>query len=358
MAKVAFGIGILVSIFVVIDCVSLALSVAAVFKLEPYSTNSESLIAVICNVVTVVVSFLVLLLVTCPACICICCRDDDNNCCTPTYYASVVVAASIAVIGTLVAGILQIFTVYNYEQVLSDNKVSSYLGAAAALNLIAAAFGIIMITATFCTCSSMEENWYCNEKRHYRMIAFLSVTFLLISALVAGLLTIFVSFFITDYSEDGGNSPNSTRATVAVFFSGGAAGCLLIGICIGGPFMCSWGKNIMTILCLTMCILALLSAGTIVGGGLMMNVGQSFSSEALDPDVPLNRESISTMGYLIGGLNFLTVVIATVVCCIGSIYYCHPRNEGATDIPSKGSSTKRPELKEALIVQADIHMKA
>jgi hypothetical protein len=47
----------------------------------------------------------------------------------------------------------------------------------------------------------------------------------------------------------------------------------------------------------------------------MMKIGQSFATEEeLKPDVPLDRESISAMGYFIGGLNFSIVAIATLFC--------------------------------------------
>ncbi len=150
----------LISFGGIIECASLAVSVPAWHKLG-YIDSGESFAAMNCNGVTIIVSFIALFSVALPASLCICSKDDDN-CCTPTFFASVVVAGSISVIGTTVAGLLQIFTVYNYEDILSDSELSSYGRAAASLNFIAAIFGVIIIVTTlFFTCLEGVDNWYC-----------------------------------------------------------------------------------------------------------------------------------------------------------------------------------------------------
>ena len=146
-------------------------------------------------VVTVGVSFITLLFITTPACICSCSKhddDDDKNCCTPTYFVSVAVAGSISVIGMFIAGTTQVFAVYTYED------LSSLIRAAAAMNFIATLFGILLIITTLCTCLSRKENWlFCEERpscTFRSVIAFLFITALLVTVLIAGLLTMFMSF--------------------------------------------------------------------------------------------------------------------------------------------------------------------
>ena len=321
-------IGILLAIFAVIGFVSLALSVVAVFKLHPYTLSAESVTAVLCNGVPLSVSVFTLLFVTLPAgivyCTCNFSKDDDESvccsptCCIPTYYASVIMSGSSAVIGTVVAGILQIFSVTNYEEVRSNHEVASFARAAAALNFTAAAFGVVLIAVTFLIiCLADEEKWYCSKES---TTAFIFVNILLVSSLVVALLTIISSFSITNFSEEGGFSTNSTRATVAALFSGGAAGCLFVGFCIGGPYMCYTDIKENTQSCTSRHVLGiwgLLLIGFLISGGLMIAVGRSFSSdEELATDVPLNRGSIATMGYLVGALNFVTLLFAVVSCSV------------------------------------------
>ena len=247
-------------------------------------------------------------------------------------------------IGTSLAGILLIFAVYNHEDILSDSELSSFGRAAASLNLISAILGVtVIVTALLlavfgtnvckdskCTCEITNSCFCCKEDlkcTSESIIAFILVTFLLISILVAFFLTMFSSFFITNYSSEHGNSANYDRALWATFFSGGAAACLLVGFCVGGPFVCRYrGRDKTTAICVIMCIWALLASGTVIGGGLMTKVGQSFSTEeSLDPDEPLNRAPISAMGYFVGGLNFLTTTIAISLCCVGVIVFKNRR---------------------------------
>ena len=329
----------LIIFWVVITCTAVAVSGAATYKLS-YIAIDEALIALICNVSNVGVSFIILLSVTLPACI----RKNGKNCCTPTYYISVVVAGSISVIGTFLAGILQIFVVYNFKNILSDSELSSFGRAAASLNLISAIIGVIVIVTALllavfgtdickgskCTCEITNSCFCCKEDSKCTsesIIALILVTFLLISILVAFFLTMFYSFFITNYSSEHGNSASYDRGLWATFFSGGAAACLLVGFCVGGPFVCCYrGRDKSAAICVIMCIWALLASGTIIGGGLMTKVGQSFSSEELlDPDEPLNRAPISAMGYFVGGLNFLTTTIAISLCCVGVVMFKNRR---------------------------------
>ena len=309
-------VSILITIFAVIDAVSIALSVVAVFKLHSFSLSAEALIVSFCNVVPLGISIFTLLFITLPAGACIC-KNKRCECCTSvcTFHVSVLVSASIAIIGTVVAGILQIFSVANYEKVLSNNEASTFGRAAAALNFTAAAFGAVIIIVTIVACAKddeREENWCCSE---LGLISLIFVTILTIASLVAALLTIFIGFFVTNYSEEDGNSESYKKAAIASFFSGGAAGCLLFGFCIGGGLACCFKEAIRYVLI----IWGGLILGTAVAGGLMMKVGQRFSSgeEVLSTDVPLNRGSIATMAYLIGGLNFVTLFIALFPCLMG-----------------------------------------
>ena len=329
MSLAAPIVGILIAIFAVIDVISIALSVVAVFKLHPFSSAAEALIASLCNVVPLGISFFTLLTITLPTGICVCMKKTRSlkccncSCCTCTcttvctFYTSVLVSASIAIIGTVVAGILQIFSVVNYEEVLSNSEASTLGRAAAALNFTAAVFGAIIIIATTIAAwllyDENEDDWGCCSG--LGLISLIFIAILTIASLVAALLTIFSGFFVTNYSEEGGNSESYEMATIATIFSGGAAGCLLLGFCIGGGVICCFKETIRYVLI----IWGNLILGTVVAGGLMIRVGQRFSSgeEVLATDVPLNRGSIATMAYLIGGLNFVTLFIALFPCLMG-----------------------------------------
>jgi hypothetical protein len=235
---------------------------------------------------------------------------------------SVVVTGSITVIGTTTAGILQIFDFYVYEQAL-DSGVSSYIRAAGAFNLIAAIFGIIMIMSTLCTCLGSDENWsFCKPDCSIgRIILLIYTMFLLIGILITAILT--ALYLIPNYI---GNELTD-KAAFAILTSSGAASSLLVGFCIVGPFLCcSCGCRLKDITFLRMVggLWALFTSGTVIAGGLMMKIGQSFATEKeLKPDVPLDRESISAMGYFIGGLNFSIVAIATLFCIV--VFCIRPR---------------------------------
>ena len=212
------------------------------------------------------------------------------------------------------------------------------------MNFIAALFGTFLIIATLCTCLSKKENWlYCKECPSCSfgsVIAFLFITALLVTILIAGLLTMFMSFYSLDYSSEHGDSPNYSRATVAAFFSCCAAGCLLMGFCIGGPILCCMSCNnkrdIVRITSVVMCVWALLVGGTLVSGGLMMKVGQSFASEeTLDPDERLNRGPISAMGYFIGTLNFMVLFIAIPLFITGILFW--NSKQPSEDVELKGA---------------------
>ena len=314
-------ISFLVAVSVVIDCVSLALSIFTYLTLD--TGVGEAVIATICNGVTLFVAFFTLFFVTGPAAITCCCKSDDEpNCCTPTYYASIVVALSIAVIGTTVAGVLLIFSISNYEELLSDGDMSSLGRTAAALNFTAAVFGVAVIIIVLGICMTDKGKRHCCSK--IGGCAFIFLAILLVSCLVAALLTIFYGLFITDYSEKGGNSENYTRGFWAQVFSGGAAGVLICGMCFGGPVICFFmkdGKDHVTSSLAVSCVWALLTAGTIVAGIFLMVVAGSYSSdESLSSNFQLNRSSVSAMGYLIGALNFATTLAAVFVCfCVCSI---------------------------------------
>ena len=137
-------------------------------------------------------------------------------------------------IGTFLAGILQIFAVYNYKNMLSDSELSSYGRAAASLNLISAIIGVIVIVTALllavlgtnickdskCTCEITNSCFCCKEDSKCTsesIIALILVTFLLISILVAFFLTMFYSFFITNYPSEHGNSANYDRACGLLF---------------------------------------------------------------------------------------------------------------------------------------------
>lgn len=194
-------VSILIAIFALIDTISIALSVAAVFKLYPISESGEAYLASLCNVVSLGISIFTLLFITFPAGVSVC-RNKSRSlecctCCTNVciFYVSVIVTMSTAITGTVIAGILQIFSVTNYEEVLSNGEASTLGRAAAALNFTAAAFGVLIITATIVTYvidDEKEDNWCCSG---LGMVALISITVLVITSLVAALLTIFRSFF-------------------------------------------------------------------------------------------------------------------------------------------------------------------
>ena len=334
MAKIAI-ISIIVGIFAVFDCISFALSLALDFNDQLQYNDGGISIALMCSAAFVGASFFTLLFVSLPACLCHCSQDDTAGCCTPTYFVSVAVAGSFTVIGTFVAGILQTFTIYNYEGAAAFPT----LHAAAAFNLISATFGVITMVASLSVCLCNEENWYFCKKRPHcvsgKVIALIFIAVLLIAVFIAALLTLFTSFSVYQFSSKHGDSPNSSRADIAAYFSYITAVCVLFGFCIGGPVVCCSSpiklKNLITTLSCIMCVWALLGTGTVVSGGLMIKVGQSFSSEeTLDPDQPLNRASISAMGYFIGALNLSVSVIACSLCCIG-VVCCNSRKQDIGD---------------------------
>ena len=335
-------VSILIAIFAVIDAVSTILSVVAIFKLSASQFPVEAYFASMFNAVPLGISFFTLLFVTLPAgvSICVnksrsleCCKYCTNVC---TFYVSVIVATSIAIIGTVIAGILQIFSITNYKEVLSNSEASTFGGAAAALNFTAAAFGAVIIVATIVACvidDEKEKNWCCSG---LGMIALISITVLLIASLAAALFTIFSGLLVASYSEEGINSKSYELATFAIFCSGGSASCLLLGFCIGGGVVCFIGRDENKCSCKIHHVLTIwgfLSLGTIVAGGLMMKVGQRFSSgeQVLSMghhmDVPLNRGSIAALAYLVGGLNFVALFIALfpfllgIVLCVMAIMY-------------------------------------
>ena len=325
-ATVGACISIVVSFFVVLDCVSFALSFT-VWTTDDVSFG-ETFFALICSAVTIFVSFFVLLFITLPACICSSKNQEDSqNCCTPTYFVSVIIAGSSSIIGTFVTGATQIYTLYLYEDISSNSKLSSQLRATAALNFTAAFFGTLMIFTTLCTCLSKNENWLFCKERPSCMIgsikAFPFIAALVITSLIASLLTMLMFCYISSYSSEHVDSPNDDRVLYATLFSFTAACCVLVGFCIGGPFLCWTSRDLVRATGCVMCIWALLATGTIIGGGLMMKVGHSFASEeTLNPDKLLNRVPLSVMGYFSGALNFVATLIAILLCCSG-IFFCN-----------------------------------
>ena len=323
MARIALDIviSIIVGVFAIFDCISFALSLAAGFS----SFYDGPVSAWICSTTFVGASFFTLLFVTLPACICHCREDDTTGCCTPTYYVSVAVAGSISVIGTFVAGILQTFTIYNYE--VSDS--SSILHAAAAFNLISALFGVMLIVVSLSICLCKEENWHFCKKRPYCMnanvVALIFITVLVIAVMIAVILNFFVAF--SSFVDTDSPNSQTDRAVTAAVFSYVAAFALLLGFCIGGSFVCCPVcvplKEVITLLSVIMCVWGFLASGTVISGGLMIKVGQSFSLKEtpLNPDEPLNRASVSAMGYFIGVLNLVASIIAFLVFCTGVIFW-------------------------------------
>ena len=327
-------VSILIAISAVIDAVSTILSVVAIFKVSTSQLSAGAYFASMFNAVPLGISIITLLFVSLPAGVSIC-RNKSRSlecctCCTDVciFYASVIVATSIAIIGTIVAGILQILSVTNYKEILSNSEASTFGGAAAALNFTAAAFGAVIIVAAIVACvidDEKEEIWCCSG---LGMIALISITVLLIASLVAGILAIFGSLFVAGFSKEGGDSKSYELAAIAGTFSGGAASCLLFGFCIGGGVVCFVGRDENKCRCKIRHVLSIwgfLSLGTIVAGGLMMKVGQRFSSgeQVLSMghhmDVPLNRGSIAAMAYLVGGLNFVALFIALFPFLLGIV---------------------------------------
>ena len=312
----SISISLLVFISIVIECVSLSLAVTVYFK--TLTRSGEILIALICEAASLFVAFCTLLFVSCPAAIVCCSRSDydEPNCSMPAYYTSIVVAKLMSITGTAVAGVLLVFSISNYEDNLSDIELSSFGWAAAALNFAAVVFGVLVIVVTLGVCMTDEDKRHCCSRTGGCAFIFLAI--LLVSCLVPALLTIFYGLFITNYSEEGRNSENSTRGFWATVFSGGAAGVLICGVSIGGPVICWFekdGKDHMLSLVVP-CVWALLTAGTIVAGMFLMFVAGSYSSdEVLSSQFQLNRSSVSAMGYLIGALNFVTTLAAVFVCC-------------------------------------------
>lgn len=329
-------VSIAVGILVAFDCASLALSVYVVFGYndtlvaEPYLAGVFS--AGASSVTGVGLSLFLLLFVALPTCVCSCYRENDNrNCCTPTYVTFVVIVGSISVAGTFFAGMVQMFTAYTFKGVASDAKYFFLLRSAAALNLVAALYGILVTFATFCTCwAGKGGGWlYCKTHQlwsHGIMIILLTVTALVISILVASTLTLY-TYTMGDYSsEPPAESPNNKRMIIAFFLSGSAAVCLLVGICVCIPCLCCCKSCYhrkqhlkMNVARIVVCIWAVLTTGTVAAGGLMMKVGHSFASgeETLNPEKRLNRDFVSATAYFIGGMNFVTTFIAIVLFCMG-----------------------------------------
>ena len=316
---VVIGVSItfLVVLSVVIDCVSLAVTVPASFKL--HTGHGEAIIAMICNGVSLAASFFTLLFVTVPSAT-VCCSKANNhesNCCTPTYYVSIIVAELIAVGGTMVAGILLIFSVENYKDIISDREVATLAQAAAALNFTVSGFSVVVVVLVVLIWMSDGEKRFCCDLPG--ACAFIGLAALTVTTLVAALLTILYAVFVPNYSDGGRDSQISTMGIAAAALSGLAAGALLLGICIGSPFIClsdREGHSYFKIALFVSLVWAwaFLTAGTIASGGLMMKIGGDFATdESLSPGEGLNMVSVSAMAYLIGALNFFTTLLAFVV---------------------------------------------
>ena len=316
MAKAGFIVGSLVGILVVVCLVSLALSVVVCIKQD---NADEAFIAACCSVGAVAISFFTVICITSPAA-CISYNTTDRSCCMPTSYVSVAVAGSITVIGMFIAGILQVFSISNYKENVYDNEVSSITRASAALSLFAAAFGVVLIVATVSTyCKRQEEESYCSMQG---VVGLVLANIFLISCLVAALLTFICFFYFSYYAEDHEDAA-STMPFYAAMFSGVTAGWLMLASALS-PLIFIYGvrrdqKN--RALGAALLLWGLAFGGMIIAGALMMKVGEKFSSEVLNTDLQLNRNSISTMAYLIGGLNFISAMIAFFYCCTG-VFCC------------------------------------
>ena len=320
MAKPGIIIGILVGIFVAFGLLSSALSVVAALKLQ---NSGEAFAAVCCiGAAAVTIPFFILLCVTSPAAY-ISYNTTDRSCCTPTYYVSIAVAGSIAVSGAVTAGILQIFSVSNYEENRSDSELSSIGYAAAALSLITAAFGAVLNIVTITTyCKRQDEESYCSKEG---VVGLILANILLTSCLVAAFLTFLSSIFLSSFLEDPEYSNTSTLTLFAAVFSGLAASFLILTASLSSLLCYVKKHEKKRALGAALLVWGLVFIGMLIGGALMMKAGEIFLSEDLNSD-KLNRNSISKMAYLFGGLDFLTVIIALSYCCTG--IYCCKKNDG------------------------------
>ncbi len=336
--------GILLALLAITAALSIALSWTLVFKIRNtpggsrpdnstfYGGSSELFFAISTNSAMVGLALCTFLFVVLPSCLCclpsLCDESAGVKCAKYTFYAAAATTGCLALIGTFIAGILHVFAFTNYENIAKNDSLAAYGKATASMNLLAAVFGFLVALIAITTCWKQlgREETACYYKGCTCGCVLLVLP--LVSAVVAALLTIFFSLFVTNFSDETGNGKTYMLASAAAVVSGLAAGTFCCSLC-ACPIMClsepkeKFKAELSLSLKVAAAVFVSISAGQLIAGSILMAAATRLSSEDLDmdQDYQLVRPSIVAMARLIGALNFLVVAItavsfcATCLCC-------------------------------------------
>ena len=318
---IGYSTTLLVILSSVFYCISLGVTVPAYVELRdsPNRTESFHVIALSCNVFTIV-SFLFLLIVSiCAASWAHHSSTDEEkkyNFYTPMSYVTVILAESIAIAGTSIASVLLMF---------SGIVKTSLVWAAAGLNLVAAGVGVVTVVVASLVLLISKRRRHCSL---LGAVVFIVQDILVVTALVAALLTIFFHNNITVSLRET-SSTDYRIGLCAAFFSSFAASLFFFSM-----FICSrliinyekkWVKDEQKAsypkFAMKMVIVwIILTVGNVISGGLMMAVSTRIPSSATHHEF---------LGYLIGAFNFITFGISLVVLIVAIIIYvsCVPSSK-------------------------------
>ena len=314
-----------VTLAAVLYCIALCVTVPAYVELRdsPNRTDSFHTMALSCNVASIL-SFLAVLVVSIVfACLAGHSSTDEKkkyNFYTPMSYATVILAESIAITGTMVAGLLLMF---------SGIVKTSLVWAAAGLNLVAAGGGVVAVVVASLVLLTTKRRGHCSLLGR---VTFIVQDILVVMSLVAALLTIFFHTNVTVQSS----VTEYRKGLSAAFFSGLTGGafflsmfvCYSLIICYETKFVkykeiAAYGPRVAMVMVL---LWLLLSFGNILSGGLMMAVSTRIPSDAT------HHESL---GYLVGALNFINPVVCFTVLIVATVIFVCSTSQGTTCISTE-----------------------
>ena len=324
--RVEYSTTIFVILSAVLYCISLCVTVPAYFELRDSSNRMDSFhtMALSCNVASIVFFLTALVVSIVFACLARHSSTDGEkiyNFYTPMSYATVILAESIAIAGTTVAGILLMF---------SGIIKTSFVWAAAGLNLVAAGGGVVAVVVASLVLLTTKRRGHCSL---LGAVTFIVQDVLVVMSLVAALLTIFfhtnvtVHYGITEYR----------KGLSAAFFSGLTGGafflsmfvCYSLIICYETKWVkdkqkAAYGPRVAMVMVL---VWLLLTVGNILSGGLMISVSTRIPSDAT------HHESL---GYLVGALNYINPVVCfTVLIVATAIFVYYTSRQGTTCISTE-----------------------
>ena len=298
-----------------------------------FSDSGDSVFSLV--TVTLSICLGILSFVALPACICCLCFKVDesiDSCCNTrvTFFVAIIVACSIALIGTFVSGLLQIFyTTYciDYLHLSTNIRLG---GGAIAVNFVVAILSLFVMIFTFVTCFKDDSRRWSDACSR----TFIILTFMVVSSLAACFYTDYILFSYalgarTESDATASTLDGQTTSVWAALLATGASCFLVCCSCIAGPILCREevreGGDIARSSGIVTIVLSLVNAGNILAGILMIISGNSFSNEDLEPSEYnscriLNQSSYAAMAFVAGVVNFTVVVSAMVASCFGCYY--------------------------------------